>query len=180
MYADLIGILKDNGYYLIAELKNLSNSSCTHSTTTVLDFLSIKEKIYAAVQKNSPASVKGIFVSESNKLYLIQTENYYPGSGRTAQGLHKEYFDSELDAKINGTLDTLSEIVSLHNSGQDLATFLASKTRDKIKTIIIADIPAKKYLEMTLGELDKLYSADKIVGDKVLMTCSEFESKINS
>ena len=178
MYSALITFLKEQNYFIVTEYGKLHNSCCTSSKIPVLDFIAIKTKIYSVLNTHMPSSLSAIFVSKANNVYFMTEAFHTTYAQDESQSIVSKFKDTVLDEKIEGTISTLSAITSKHTIGNDFTSLLPSEPREKIKLIIICDIPDQHYLKLRIGQLEILRSKQHpIVGDKILMTCEKFEEQ---
>src|ERR1017187_758199 len=110
MYSDLINFLRNEGYLLEVELKNLQNSFCQNSIIRLLDFIRIKERFYGMVNRPMPKSVNGALFSSGNNLFLVQTEPYYSAyADWSIEYVLTTYFNNKIIDKITGSFQVLSD-----------------------------------------------------------------------
>jgi hypothetical protein len=178
MYSDLISILRKEDYYIEIKISDLENCCCSESKANGLDVIAVKQKFYAVTQKAPPKTVKAILFSDGNKLFFVQTEKYYSEfANHSIQWVLNAYFTDKNELKIEGTLQTLSDMLKHYNISKDFETFFQISKRDKIQTIILTKITEGQYLALQIGLLDEwhLKTPHSILGRRILMDCKDFE-----
>jgi hypothetical protein len=179
MYNDLQSMIRSHGLWLETTIDKLPKSHCD-DTGIVLDFHTIKTKIAQLTGNNTCASVSGLVFNSENKLYFIQTENYW---ARFAEGSMEDMMEGlasgEVKNKLIGTVQSLSHLTE-HSENLSFEAFHKKKKRDTIETLILMDLPARQSLILHLATFDKklISGPHEVVGEIHITNCSDIKDFI--
>lgn len=177
MFSDFISYLKDRGLYIPTEIRKLENCQCVDIQNPVIDLLRVKEKHYGQLNKPLLKTVTGLFIPDNAKIFFIQTLPFRKSSDTAAvRKILQNYFGERMTNKINYSIETLNNIVAFYGFSPDFRTYYLSKSKEKIKTIVLAQLTDRQYIAWKLSTLEQVNigKKDDLQGEVMLKTCEEF------
>lgn len=176
MHNELIDILKNRGLYLQSTIKDLDNSPCSQNGNSAIDFLALKDKYYGERRMKSPKSVNGLYFTPDEELLFIQPMWY--NQNDSSDDFLKKFSEHKMINKVEASVEILDDVVGYYGYHEDFETYLRKKNIDKIKTIILIDLPDGEYLNLrlTFGDELNIGTNNHVTDDIIIMTCEEFNT----